>query len=119
MDEIRVSGNVAKPELRFTAEGKPVFTFSVASQRGKDDSKYTAWFRFMLTGPTAEAISKQVEDIKESKRWITATGSLMVDKTTGRVKVTESNGVHYADVTFYLRHVEEYQRKPSDDEVTF
>ena len=39
MSEITVIGNVAKPELRFTQSGKPVFGFSLAqSHRKKDQS---------------------------------------------------------------------------------
>lgn len=120
MDEIKVSGNVCRPELRFTADGKSVFTFTVASQRKtKEGEEYTAWFKFLVTGDKAEAISQEVERIKADKHWITAYGSLMVDNKTGNVEVREYNGKQYANVTFYLYRVEEYQKRTAEDEVPF
>lgn len=39
MSEITVVGNVAKPELRFTGQGTPVFGFSLAQSHRKKDQQ--------------------------------------------------------------------------------
>lgn len=43
------------PEMRYTPDGTPVCTFSVATDRGFGDKKTTVWYRVTAWRKTAEA----------------------------------------------------------------
>ena len=66
MSEITVIGNVAKPELRFTQSGKPVFGFSLAqSHRKKDQSGQwqddgTTWRKVTVWGQKGELLAEHI-----------------------------------------------------------
>ncbi|HEY0078448.1 MAG TPA: single-stranded DNA-binding protein [Pyrinomonadaceae bacterium] len=63
-NKIIVVGNLGRdPELRFTPQGTPVCTFSVASNERRKDrtgeqQDLTTWFRVTVWGKQAEAVSK-------------------------------------------------------------
>ena len=66
MSEITVIGNVAKPELRFTQSGKPVFGFSLAqSHRKKDQSGQwqddgTTWRKVTVWDQKGELLAEHI-----------------------------------------------------------
>lgn len=41
-------------ELRYTQNGKPVCTLSIATSSGKDDKKHTEWHKIIIWGTQAE-----------------------------------------------------------------
>lgn len=62
MAKVFLIGNVGRdPELKMTANGKPVCEFSVAINRGsKDDKQETDWYRVSMWGRQAEAAQQYV-----------------------------------------------------------
>jgi single-strand DNA-binding protein len=48
----------ADPEMRYSANGKAVTTFSVAADSGFGDKKTTEWFRCVSWDKTAENVAK-------------------------------------------------------------
>ena len=66
MSEITVVGNVAKPELRFTAQGTPVFGFSLAqSHRKKDQAGQwqddgTTWRKVTVWDKKGELLAEHI-----------------------------------------------------------
>lgn len=66
MSEITVVGNVAKPELRFTQAGKPVFGFSLAqSHRKKDQAGQwqddgTTWRKVTVWDQKGELLAEHI-----------------------------------------------------------
>lgn len=73
------------PELRYTPDGKPQTSFSVATSRytGKDTAPETTWWRVTIYGKNAETVSKMAH--KGTK--IFCTGRLICDPLTGCPKV--------------------------------
>ena len=65
MSEITVIGNVAKPELRFTGQGKPVFGFSLAqSHRKKQGDQWiddgTTWRKVTVWDQKGELLAEHI-----------------------------------------------------------
>ena len=53
---ITIIGNLGRdPELKFTADGKAVANFSVATSRKYKDTDETTWFRVSVWGKQAES----------------------------------------------------------------
>lgn len=50
----------ADPEMRYTANGKAVTSFSVATDSGYGERKTTEWFRCIAWEKTAEAVAQYV-----------------------------------------------------------
>ena len=63
-NKVIVVGNLGRdPEMRFTAQGTPVCTFSVATNERRKDKAgeqqdITTWFRVTVWGKQAETVSK-------------------------------------------------------------
>ncbi|HEX8137990.1 MAG TPA: single-stranded DNA-binding protein [Pyrinomonadaceae bacterium] len=63
-NKIIVVGNLGRdPEMRYTPQGTPVCTFSIASNErrkgaGGEQQDTTTWFRVTVWGKQAEAVSK-------------------------------------------------------------
>jgi len=54
-----IIGNLGRdPEMRYTPEGKPNTTFSVATSRKFGDTDETTWFRVSVWGNQAEACNQ-------------------------------------------------------------
>ena len=54
-----IIGNLGRePEMRFTPNGDPVTTFSVATSRKANGKDETTWFRVSVWGKQAESCSK-------------------------------------------------------------
>ena len=60
MNEIKIMGNLGRdPELRYTGQGTPVLSFSLAhTERPKDREPRTQWFRVLIWGKLAERFSE-------------------------------------------------------------
>jgi single-strand DNA-binding protein len=56
MNEIKIMGNLGRdPELRYTGQGTPVLSFSLAhTDRPKNREPRTQWFRVLMWGKMAE-----------------------------------------------------------------
>lgn len=66
LNQQRVIGNLGrKPELRYTAQGKPVLSFSLASTKPADTTRnfpaVTTWFDVVVWGKSGETLSKQLD----------------------------------------------------------
>ena len=66
MSEITVVGNVAKPELRFTGQGTPVFGFSLAQSHRKKDQQGnwcddgTTWRKVTVWDKKGELLAEHI-----------------------------------------------------------
>lgn len=79
-----IIGNLGRdPELKFTADGKAVASFSVAVSRKLKDAEETAWFRVSVWDKQAEACNQYLR--KGSKVFVS--GRLACDKATGGPRV--------------------------------
>ena len=71
-----ITGNLGRePEMRFTPNGDPVTTFSVATSRKYDGKDETTWFRVSVWGKQAESCSQYLH--KGSK--VLVEGALKAD----------------------------------------
>lgn len=62
MNTITVKGNVGdKGPIRYTQRGKPVFSFSVADNFGKDEYKKTQWWKVIIYGEVAHEFEHRVQ----------------------------------------------------------
>ena len=76
-------GNLGRdPEMRFTADGKPVTSFSIATSRKYKEREETTWFRITVFGAQAESCNQYLK--KGSK--VLVEGRLNPD-TNGSPKV--------------------------------
>lgn len=74
--KISITGNLGKdPELRYTKDGKPVCSMSVAS----NDRGETTWFRVTTWDTLAENCAKYLEKGRKIQAW----GRLQADPETG------------------------------------
>lgn len=86
---IIIVGNLGKdPEMRFTPQGQPVTSFSVATSRQYTNSagqsvKETIWFKVVTWGKSAETCNQYLK--KGSK--VLVEGRLTADPNTGGPKV--------------------------------
>ena len=64
--QVVIEGRLGRdPEMRFTANGKAVTTFSVAVDDGYGDRKETEWFQVVTWEKTAEACGQYLEKGRE------------------------------------------------------
>lgn len=77
-------GNLGKePEMRYTNDGKPVTSFSVAVSDGFGDNKKTVWFKVTAWEKQAETCAQYLH--KGSK--VLVEGRLQADKNTGGPRI--------------------------------
>lgn len=87
--KIIIVGNLGRdPEMRFTPNGQPVTSFSVASNRrytGADGQPVneTIWFRITVWGKQAEACSQY---LRQGSR-VLVEGTLVPDSATGSPRI--------------------------------
>ena len=85
---ITIVGRLGKePELRYTPDGKPVTSLSVAVDDGWGENKATAWFRVSVWGKQAEACNTHLS----KGRMVLVEGRLVIDKTTGGPRMFDRN----------------------------
>lgn len=88
-----IAGNLGgDPDLRYTPQGDPVCTFSVACNRkwtGKDGqaAEETVWYRVTVWGKMAEACNQYLA----KGRQVLVEGQLTPDKATGGPRVWTDN----------------------------
>jgi single-strand DNA-binding protein len=81
---IIIVGNLGRdPEMRYTPDGNPVTSFSVATSRRYRDVNETTWFRVTVWGKQAESCNQYLK--KGSK--VLVEGRLTPDLETGGPKV--------------------------------
>lgn len=91
--KIIIVGNLGgDPDLRFTPQGDPVCTFSVACNRkwtGKDGqaAEETTWYRVTVWGKMGEACNQYLA----KGRQVLVEGQLTPDKATGGPRVWTDN----------------------------
>ena len=119
-----IIGNLGRnPEMRYSAEGKPVTNFSVATSRECNGEKETTWFRVRVFGKQAESCNQYLE--KGSK--VLVEGRLSPDKVTGSPKVwTKKDGscgssyeMTAENVRFLTSRGESEQVDESADDIPF
>ncbi len=71
------------PEMRYTADGKPVTSFSVATSRKWDGGEETCWFRVSAWNRLAETCNQYLA----KGRMVLVEGRLTPDKATGGPRV--------------------------------
>lgn len=97
--KVIIVGNLGRdPEMRYTADGTPVTSFSVATNRrwnNQDGTKgeETVWFRVSAWRRQAEVAAEYLK----KGRQVMVEGRLTPDKATGGPKVWKGNdGIHKA-----------------------
>ena len=120
-------GNLGRdPEMRYTADGKPVTSFSVATSRKFRDRDETTWFRISVWGNQAEACNQYLH--KGSK--VLVEGRITPDPNSGGPKVYQKkDGTWagsfdgYADMVGFLTAKSEdtnsNETSIEDDEIPF
>ena len=90
-----IIGHIGSSELKYTSDGKPVLSFSLATSRRYKDSEETTWFRCTYWGEYAEEASRR---LAKGMR-VMVEGRLMPDAETGGPRVYErkdgSTGASY------------------------
>lgn len=117
------AGNLGKdPEMRYTASGKAVTSFSVAVTVGFGDKKTTIWFRVSAWDKLAETCHTHLR--KGSK--VLIEGCLSPDPTTGGPKTYQTRnggaGASYditASMVRFLSPAEAPKEEAVSDEVPF
>lgn len=91
---IVLAGNLGRdPEMRYTPEGKPVTSFSVAVSDGFGEYKKTIWFRITTWDKMAESCNTYLK--KGSS--VLVEGRITPDKETGGPRVYQrQDGTHGA-----------------------
>jgi single-strand DNA-binding protein len=99
-------------ELRYTAKGDPVCSFSVGVQQGYGDNKYTIWVRCTAWGKQGEALAGIVK--KGSP--VSVVGDLTGDKDTGNPRTyTKKDGKTGASFEVKVDQCDVHGGKPKDD----
>lgn len=88
--EIIIVGHLGRdPEMRYTPEGEPVTSFSVATQSGFGEHKKTLWFRISAWGKQAESCNQYLK--KGAKALVI--GRLNADERGGPRIWTDRDGL--------------------------
>ena len=110
-----IIGNLGRdPEMRYTPDGKPNTTFSVATSRKAGDKDETTWFRVSVWGNQAEPCNQYLR--KGSK-------VLVEGRLKPEINVYQRKDGSYAasyDVTAEnVRFLSGKDEQPANDEVPF
>ena len=83
-----IIGNLGRdPEMRYTPDGNPVTSFTVATSRKYKDTDETTWFRISAWGKQAENCNQY---LRKGSR-VLVEGRLIPDLQTGGPKVYQKN----------------------------
>ena len=105
-------GNLGRdPEMRFTADGKPVTSFSMATSRKYKDKEETAWFRITVFGVQAEHCNQYLK--KGSK--VLVEGRLNPDSNGGPRVDQKKDGGWAASYEVVAQEVRFLDSKRSED----
>lgn len=109
-----VVGNCgSEPEQRFTADAKPVTSFSVATSRKWADKDETTWFRVTVWGKQAESCSQYLH--KGSK--VLIEGRLAPDTNGGPKVFQRKDGTWGASYDVVADNVRFLSGKDDSDEI--
>ena len=113
--KLLIIGNLGRhPELKFSVDGKPNTTFSVATSRKAGDKDETTWFRVSVWGNQAEPCNQYLR--KGSK-------VLVEGRLKPEINVYQRKDGSYAasyDVTAEnVRFLSGKDEQPANDEVPF
>ena len=79
--QVTIVGNVGRdPEMRYTANGAGVCSFSVAVNEGRRDNQKTTWFTISAWNKLAETCAEHVK----KGMLVLIVGRIEVDEYTGR-----------------------------------
>ena len=79
-----IIGNLGRdPEMRYTPDGKPVTSFSVATSRKYNDKEEATWFRVSVWGKQAETTNQYLK----KGSMVLVDGRLTPDPKTGGPRV--------------------------------
>ena len=114
------AGNLGRdPEMRYTPEGKPNTTFSVATSRKVNGADETTWFRVSVWGNQAESCNQYLK--KGSK--VLVEGRLQSDKESGGPKLYQRKdgtwGASFEVAADTVRFLSGKDEQPANDEVPF
>ena len=116
--KILIAGNLGRdPEMRYTANGTPVTSFSVATNRRYTSSsgeqvEETIWFRISTWNRLAEICA---EYLKKGAK-VLVEGRLQPDLSTGGPRIwTDSNGAARASFEVTASSVQFLSSKPSEN----
>lgn len=106
-----IIGHIGSSELKYTSDGKPVLSFSLATSRRYKDSEETTWFRCTYWGEYAEEASRRL--VKGVR--VMVEGQLRPDPATGSPKVYEKRDGSWG--ASYEVAVETYRTLSKSEEV--
>ena len=114
-----IIGNLGRdPEMRYTTEGKPVTSFSVATSRKFGDKDETTWFRVSVWGNQAESCNQYLR--KGSK--VLVEGALRADEA-GNPRVFEHKdggwGASFEVTASAVKFLSGKDDQPANDDVPF
>ena len=115
-----IIGNLGRdPEMRYTPDGKPNTTFSVATSRKAGDKDETTWFRVSVWGNQAEACNQYLR--KGSK--VLVEGRLRPDANTGAPQVWQKKdgtwGASFDVTAENVRFLSGKDEQPVTDDIPF
>ena len=94
-----IVGNLGSdPELRYSASGDPITTFSVAVNEGKE---YPAWFRVSVFKPQAEACNQYLK----KGRPVLVVGRLQYGEDGNPRQFTRKDGTNGTSFELTAQHV--------------
>lgn len=98
-----IQGRVASDvEMRYTGDGTPFTTFSMAVDVGYGDNKTTHWYRVTAWRKTAEIAAQYLKKGRE----VLVEGTMNADKGTGNPRVwTDKSGNARASYEINANHV--------------
>lgn len=97
MINVQVTGNLVRDsELRFTADGKPVLSFSVASDLGFGENKSTVYPRFSLWGARGSSLEP----------WLKKGTKVFVQGIVLKNDIWESNGKSGVNLDISVHEIE-------------
>ena len=119
-EKLILIGNLGRdPEMRYTPDGKPNTTFSVATGRKFGDKDETTWFRVSVWGNQAESCNQYLK--KGSK--VLVEGRLRPDANTGGPQVWQKKdgtwGASFEVTADTVRFLSGKDEQPANDEVPF
>jgi len=122
--KLLIVGNLGRdPELRYTPQGSPVATLSVATNRKrKDGDDSVCWFKVTVWGSQAEACNVYLS----KGRQVLIEGELTPDPATGAPRIwTRSDGTPgasfevTASIVKFLQGGRELEPEPEQEELPF
>ena len=119
-----IVGNLGgDPTMRYTNDGTPVTTLSVATNEGSGDKKHTIWWRVSVWHKQAEVCNQYLT--KGSK--VLVEGAMQADRATGGPRLWDGNDgkprasfeITAREVKFLSSKGESHDAPASEDDLPF